>query len=948
MKNPQDFNPGSLVRYRDRQWVVQPSADKQLMLLRPLGGGMADITGVYLPLPFEEKPTSDQFAPPAETDLGDFATARLLYNASRLSFRSGAGPFRSFGKLSVRPRTYQLVPLIMALKQEVKRLLIADDVGIGKTIEALLIVRELLDRGEIERFAVVCLPHLCEQWKAELQEKFGIEAEIIRSGTIGKLERGIVGDDSVFRHYPFQILSIDFIKQEKYAARFVSECPELVVVDEAHTCSRPVGAADSQQQRFHLLHQLAQKPQQHLLMLTATPHSGKQAQFQSLLGLLKPEFEQMDLLNDDYKEKAAVAAHFVQRRRRDVENWLDESTPFPERKASELEYKLSNAYKEFYLKVLQYARGMADKDSPGQAHRKMRYWTALSLLRGVMSSPDCGIEMINNRLLKAEKALQDEAFAWSDAEPGFGEWQIETGEESDLEAQALPDEGPLTNADLEAMEGLKEQLAELADLKHDRKAATTRSLLVKWLKEGYNPIVFCRFIQTAKYLGRLLGDGLRKEFKDLRIEVITSDLNDDQRKEMIADMGQHKKRLIFATDCLSEGINLQEHFTASLHYDLPWNPNRLEQREGRIDRYGQTAPTVQTTLLFGGDNPMDGVVMRVLLEKARQIRKANGITVPFPEDNQSILDAVMNAVLFAPSFEETQLNLDFDTNAAVKEQELIVSNAYNDAVNKELKIRNLFAQNPIVQSLDIEKDLRETDEALGKPETVERLVQDAMRFMGHDMVAKKQGWLLYPPQLPDALAQLLPAGKNLKVTFYSPVAEGYYYLGRNHPFVEQLCHYLLGLAFEEAGEERVARAAVFQSEAVSQRTVIYLLRVRNLIKQKEGKHSFLAEEMLLWGYTGPVAKPQWLTAEAARSLLLEAGVSSDVAHAQQGRFLQQELHNSVQFEDTLNELALQRSEQLVEAHERYRKALKGRQYEVGAVLPMDIMGLYILQPNIKL
>ena len=102
------------------------------------------------------------------------------------------------------------------------------------------------------------------------------------------------------------------------------------------------------------------------------------------------------------------------------------------------------------------------------------------------------------------------------------------------------------------------------------------------------------------------------------MEVITSELNDDLRKEKILEIGKSPKRLIFATDCMSEGINLQESFTALLHYDFPWNPNRLEQREGRIDRYGQPAEIVVTTLLFGKDNPMDGVVMRVLLEKARR------------------------------------------------------------------------------------------------------------------------------------------------------------------------------------------------------------------------------------------------------------------------------------------------------------------------------------------
>ena len=117
--------------------------------------------------------------------------------------------------------------------------LCADDVGVGKTIEALLIVRELLERRIIRRFAVVCLPHLCEQWQEEIRSKLDIEAVIIRSNTQAGLDRRIQGDASVYDYYPFQIISIDFIKSDVRRDVFVEQCPELVIVDETHTCARP-------------------------------------------------------------------------------------------------------------------------------------------------------------------------------------------------------------------------------------------------------------------------------------------------------------------------------------------------------------------------------------------------------------------------------------------------------------------------------------------------------------------------------------------------------------------------------------------------------------------------------------------------------------------------------------------------------------------------------------
>ena len=140
------FAVGSLVRARGREWVVLPGSDDDMLMLRPLGGTEDEVTGIYRPL---EPVESASFGLPDPRRPGDFASCRLLRDAIRLGFRSSAGPFRSFAQLAVEPRPYQLVPLLMALKLDPVRLLIADDVGIGKTIEACLIARELLDRGEV-------------------------------------------------------------------------------------------------------------------------------------------------------------------------------------------------------------------------------------------------------------------------------------------------------------------------------------------------------------------------------------------------------------------------------------------------------------------------------------------------------------------------------------------------------------------------------------------------------------------------------------------------------------------------------------------------------------------------------------------------------------------------------------------------------------------------------
>ena len=164
------------------------------------------------------------------------------------------------------------------------RILIADDVGIGKTVEACLVARELLDRGEANRLVVLCPPHLAEQWQQEMREKFNIDAELLLPSTVRKLESQCLGE-SVFRRFPHLIVSIDFIKSERYRHDFVRDGAELIIVDEAHTCAFGQEQGRAKQQRHELVKALSQDDERHLILVTATPHSGKDEAFRSLLAL---------------------------------------------------------------------------------------------------------------------------------------------------------------------------------------------------------------------------------------------------------------------------------------------------------------------------------------------------------------------------------------------------------------------------------------------------------------------------------------------------------------------------------------------------------------------------------------------------------------------------------------------------------------------------------------
>lgn len=948
------LQPGKLVRLRGRDWIVLPSDDPDLLVVKPLGGSDDEIAGIYLPLGIEtDQPADARFEAPSPADLGDISTARLIYDSARLAFRNGAGPFRCLAKLSFRPRSYQMVPLIMALKQDTPKLLIADDVGVGKTVEALLIVKELLERRKIKRFAVVCLPHLCEQWQAEIRDKLDIEAVIIRSNTQARLDRQIQGDTSVYDYYPYQVISVDFIKSDSRRDVFIEQCPELVIVDEAHSCARPSGASNTQQQRYHLISRIAQKPSQQLILLTATPHSGKPEEFHSLLGMLKPGFETLDLPNSSQAQRRELATHFVQRKRGDVEKWLGEDTPFPKRDAFEWAYDLSGGYAAFFEQIIDFARKLISSGHEGDGKRRVQYWTALALLRGVMSSPAAGIEMLNTRLTGLAELTGEEG---GDLEPDQNPvGDSESGAESDVTPTQLVERNDWSSYQRQQLRGFADQLGQLANLRDDQKLAAAELIIEDWLKQGLNPVIFCRYISTANYVGEKLAPVLKKKIPKLDLQVITSELPDELRKQRIEEIDVNHPRVLIATDCLSEGINLQNRFTAVLHYDLPWNPNRLEQREGRVDRFGQTAPEVKACLLYGADNPIDGIVLDVLLRKVREIKRSTGINVPFPEDSQNIIDTITQALLLNPKrqIEKTRVSKnqiafdfgDFDEAATAKAN---ITRKVDEAADREKASRSIFAQHAI-KAHEIEADLREVDEAIGDPQAVESFVTAALNnLLGVQVIQDAKDphkYRLVPGNLPPPLRELLPADDPIRISFHSPTPEGHHYLGRNHRFVEQLCQYVMANTLALA-DKRAARAAVVRTRQVATKTTLMLFRCRNVIEQLKGQQQVVAEEMLLWGWRGTPQQKEFLGHEEAKVLLAEARATSDLTPQARASFLENELKLMGILQTEFAGVAEQQSKRLVEAHERFSSLMDGKRFQVVyPVLPMDLLGIYILLPE---
>jgi hypothetical protein len=472
---------------------------------------------------------------------------------------------------------------------------------------------------------------------------------------------------------------------------------------------------------------------------------GKPDEFQSLLGLIHRDFAALDLPSAAPEQRKRFAKHFVQRRRGDVLKWMGEDTPFAKREAGEISYELGPAYAMFFDQVLDFARNLVAAKSGPEREQRVHYWTALGLLRGIMSSPAAGVEMLRNRL-EAPAAETDggaiEVNPVHDSSDGFL-----------LDVTPSQTVGQVTWSDPEKRQlaNFARQLESLSGAKQDGKLEAAAKTLAEWLRDGFQPVVFCRYLATARYVGEQLRSILAAKFKDLRVEVVTSEDPDDVRRQRVTDLGKAPRRLLVATDCLSEGINLQEAFTAVLHYDLPWNPNRLEQREGRVDRFGQTAEQVKAYLLFGRDNPVDGLVLGVILEKVRQIRRDRGITVPFPEDSSTVLDTVAKALLFNPDRRvkarsdknQLKLELDLEDFAEAREAELRITHKIEVAAKREEETRSIFAQHSI-KAEELEIDLRETDAAIGDVSAVERFVTGTLtELLGVQIDRTKTDWRLH-------------------------------------------------------------------------------------------------------------------------------------------------------------------------------------------------------------
>jgi len=549
--------------------------------------------------------------------------------ASSADIRTLQAPFRS----GIDIEDYQLDPVVRAIQMPRVNLLIADDVGLGKTIEAGLVAQELIIRHRCRRILIVCPSALQIQWRDQMRDKFGLDFRIVDSTLMKELrrQRGIHVNPWV--HFPRLITSIDFLKRDRPLRLFREVLPaegeslyprrfDLLIVDEAHNVA-PSGsgqyAIDSQRTATI---RLLVPHFEHKLFLTATPHNGYPESFTALLELLDAQRFARGVEPDRNQLQVVM----VRRLKQEMQNW-DGSPMFPGRKLEAIAVDYPQAERQAHAALKRYTE-LRTKGVDDNVEKYATEFVLKLLKKRLFSSPQAFLTTLTQHQESLSTACRRQTSRLS-AKPteGILRRQLEQIEEEfadDEVYEAATDESIGNTSRLfrvltaEEQSLLKEMLdwAESASRQPDAKATQ----LLNWINETIRPkgqwsnervIIFTEYRATQKWLYNLMAsEGLVQGDSPSgtqceRLMTLYGGMNSDDREAVKAAFQTHPDvspvRILLATDAASEGLDLQNFCSRLIHYEIPWNPNRMEQRNGRIDRHGQRSPEVKIYHFVGKD-----------------------------------------------------------------------------------------------------------------------------------------------------------------------------------------------------------------------------------------------------------------------------------------------------------------------------------------------------------
>ena len=576
---------------------------------------------------------------------GDGALLRLVSEADRIRLAHLFDPYLAVHTSRIEPLPHQITAVYgEMLSRQPLRFLLADDPGAGKTIMTGLLIKELMVRGDLERCLVVTPGNLVEQWQDELSQKFGLVFTIL---TRDHVETSM---GNLFEEHPLMIARLDMLSRNEDLKETLAGAPEydMIVVDEAHKMSATyIGGKAEYTKRYHLgevLHDHCR----HFLLLSATPHSGKQDDFELFMALLD---------EDRFEGKPRGGTHrssttdLMRRLVKEELYTFNGKHLFPERHAYTLNYDLSPAEEALYEEVTTYVRDEMNRAErfaveAGDDRRRVNVGFALTILqRRLASSPEAIYRSLIRRRERLETRLADERFSSGEsarlpngeAVPRFStsyledledapEAEVEEAEERILDQATAAATVAELRTEIETLKHLEEQARKVRYSGMDTKWTELSTILDDPLMtdEG-SPgnsrklIIFTEAKDTLFYLAEKIRT-LRGKHEE--VVVIHGGLRRDERREAVEAFTQDPNVLFMvANDAAGEGINLQRAHLM-VNYDLPWNPNRLEQRFGRIHRIGQKEVCHLWNLVAA--ETREGEVYTRLLKKLEQERKDLG------------------------------------------------------------------------------------------------------------------------------------------------------------------------------------------------------------------------------------------------------------------------------------------------------------------------------------
>jgi superfamily II DNA or RNA helicase len=552
---------------------------------------------------------------------------KLVAEAQRITLAGLYDPMLAVATSDVRPLPHQISAVYGELLPRTPlRFLLADDPGAGKTIMAGLYIKELILRDDIKRCLIVAPGGLVEQWQDELFFKFGLRFDLLTNQTIDAYI-----NDNVFGTHPLLIARMDQLsRNEELQTQLKDTEWDLIVVDEAHRMAAHYFGGKLEKTKRFQLGELLGNLTRHLLLMTATPHSGKEEDYQLFLTLLdRDRFEGKNT-------KTADTSNIMRRMIKEDLLTFDGKRLFPERKAETVPYELTELEYSLYQQVTDYVRdGMNRADRVG-GKRKNTVGFALTVLqRRLASSPEAIYKSLVRRSQRLQRKKQEILNGtYRDTEPTVDVDALDADDYNAEEVEALEEELLDAATAAQTVEELDAELADLAELTTLAKEVRDRGTDRKWSelrtivedealteKDG-SPrklIIFTEHRDTLEYLTTRIRTLIGKPDA---VKAIHGGVRRAERRLITEEFTKNRDtQILIATDAAGEGLNLQAAHLM-VNYDLPWNPNRIEQRFGRIHRIGQEEVCRLWNIV--ASNTREGDVYTRLLIKIEEQRKAYG------------------------------------------------------------------------------------------------------------------------------------------------------------------------------------------------------------------------------------------------------------------------------------------------------------------------------------